>query len=439
MINPTELINPVFVDVFKQIMDNKFPYLHLWLPGGRASLKSSFCSILVPSIIMRDAYWLQKGYIPEEMLSNAVVLRKFGNTLRESVFEQIKWGINILGVDSYWESSLVPMQITYKPTGQKILFRGLDDPTKTKSIKASRGRFSVVWYEELQEYSSMSELRTANQSFIRGSITVDKGQVDIRPLVLYSYNPPKLASNWVNSECLKKDPSRKVIRSTYLTAPKEWLGKDFLAEAENLKKTDERAYKHEYLGEAVGSEGAIFKNIVGREIKDSEIRQFSNRLQGLDWGYSHCCAFTMCHYNMRDRELWIYGEVAEPELTNDDLAEKILKLTKHDKRTLTIADSEDRKSIMEFKRKGFNIKGARKRKGKNGEWTGIKFLKSLKNIYIDPVRCPMCYKQFCNYAYKQDKDGNFLDTLPELDEDTIDSVRYALEHYIYPQMMAIAK
>lgn len=439
MINPEEMINPTFREVFRQIMDNKFPYLHLWLPGGRGSLKSSFCSILLPSIIMRDAYWFEKGYIPEEMLSNAVILRKFGNTSRESTYEQLKWGINILGVEQFWDFSVVPLQATYKPTGQKVLFRGLDDPTKTKSIKASRGRFSVIWYEELQEYSSMSELRTANQSFIRGSIKVKEGQVDIRPLILYSYNPPKLSSNWVNFECLKKDDSKKVIRSTYLTAPAEWLGKEFIAEAENLKKTDERAYRHEYLGEAVGSEGAIFKNVKGTEIKDSQIRQFRNRLQGLDWGYSHCCAFTMSYYDAKNKELWIYGEVAEPELTNDELAAKILKLTKHDKRTLTIADSEDRKSIMEFKRKGFNIKGARKRKGKNGEWTGIKWLKMLNAIHIDPIRCPMTYKQFTNYAYKQDKDGNYLDLLPELDEDTIDSIRYACQPYIYPQLMNITK
>lgn len=437
MIDPAQMINPVFKEAYYQIMDNSFPYLELMLPGGRAGGKSCFAGILVLTIIMRDAAWFEKGYIAEEQLSNAVVLRKFRNTLRESVYEQVQWGINMLGVQDAWEKSLNPLCLTYKPTGQKILFRGLDDPTKTKSIKAGRGRFSVVWYEELQEYRSMAEIRTANQSFIRGSAEITDCQVDLHPIILYSYNPPRLSSNWVNEESLKKVKSRKVIRSTYLTMPPEWLGKEFLEQAETLKKTDERAYRHEYMGEAVGSDGVIFKNIVGREFTDGEVRQFPARLQGLDFGYAHPCAFTQSYFNSKTKELFIFGEVAESELTNPELMEKIKRLTKGDKRTMIIADCEDLKSIHEFRRNGFNIKKCRKRKGKNGEWTGIKFLKGLKAIYIDPVRCPLCYKQFTSYAYKQDKEGNYYDLLPDLNEDTIDSVRYALEPYIYQSFLSI--
>ena len=206
MIDLHSLINPTFTDIADSLLANEFPYTHLWLTGGRGSGKSSFAAFMVVTLIMRDGEWNKKGWIPDEMLTNAVVLRKFGNTLRESVFEQIASAINMLGVENLWERTYNPMQFIYKPTGQRILLRGLDDATKTKSIKVSKGRISLVWYEELEEFSGMTEIRKANQSFLRGGGTLHNYQVSINPLVIYSYNPPRTISSWVNEEALKKVP-----------------------------------------------------------------------------------------------------------------------------------------------------------------------------------------------------------------------------------------
>ena len=134
MIDPREMISPAFNDVYDSLVRGDFEYRHLWLKGGRFSLKSSFMGLIIPFLMMRDASWVEQGIISESSLSNAVVLRKFGNTSRESTFAQIEWGIRKLGVDELWESTLAPLTYIYRPTGQKIYFRGLDDATKTKSI-----------------------------------------------------------------------------------------------------------------------------------------------------------------------------------------------------------------------------------------------------------------------------------------------------------------
>ena len=439
MIDPSKLINPVFVEAYNKIIANEFKFTHLWLLGGRGSGKSSFAGFLIPTILMRDASWNKSGFIPDELLSNAVILRKFGNTLRESVLEQVASALNMLGVADFWERSLNPMQFTYKPTGQKIIFRGLDDATKTKSIKVEKGRISVVWYEELEEFSGMQEIRKANQSFIRGGGKIAENQVNINPLIIYSYNPPRTISNWVNSEALKKVPSRFVIKSDYTTMPPEWLGREFLREALELRDTDLMSYKHEYLGEIVGVEGTIFKNVKGRRITDREIRSFRNCLQGLDWGFGHPAAFTQSYYDYKNQDLYIFGEVVEQGLTNPELAAQIKKQTKGDKRTQIIADCEDMKSVQEFRRMGFNIISCRKHKGLRGEVYGVKWLQKLKNIYIDESRCPETYKAFCGYAYKKDREGFFTDSLPDKGEDPIDSVRYALQSFIYPPTFSARK
>lgn len=152
-INLDEIIAPAFYNVFWDILDGKHTYYDLY--GGRGSTKSSFVGVMIPFLMMQDA---ENG-----IMSNAVIFRKVGNTLRESVYEQIAWGIDALGVNELWDTSVSPMQYTYKPTGQKIIFRGLDKAKKTKSIKASKGYFKYLWFEELDEFSGIEEIRTVQR------------------------------------------------------------------------------------------------------------------------------------------------------------------------------------------------------------------------------------------------------------------------------------
>ena len=114
---------------------------HYWFSGGRNSTKSSFISIAIVLLILLDRD------------SNAIIFRKVKDTLKTSVYEQILWACNILGVSSYFRTTLSPLEITYLPTGQRILFRGMDDPAKTKSIKLHKGAFKVIWFEEADEFS----------------------------------------------------------------------------------------------------------------------------------------------------------------------------------------------------------------------------------------------------------------------------------------------
>ena len=137
-----------------------------------------------------------------------------------------------------------PMELIRKGTGQKILFRGCDDPKKLKSIKFQRGYAKFIWYEEADEFGGMAELRSLNQSLLRGGEKL---------CVFYSYNPPKSQSNWVNRECLQPKANRLVHTSDYRRVPPAWLGDAFLQEAEYLKELNEKAYRHEYLGEVVAA------------------------------------------------------------------------------------------------------------------------------------------------------------------------------------------
>ena len=440
MINVKDNISPIFYDVFDKISSNQFKFSDLWLSGGRGSLKSSFMGIIIPYLIMRDGSWVDQGLMSSDNLSNAVVLRKFGNTLRDSVFSQIEWGINKLNSGELWECALAPLCWTYLPTGQKIYFRGLDDATKTKSMKPKVGRILYAWYEELEEYNGIEEIRKANQSFFRGGDS-DSSLIKLKPISFESYNPPLTMASWVNKERENQNDSRFVIHSTYLDIPEpkrtEWLGEAFIDAAESLKQRDFRAYRHEYLGEVVGTSGAIFKNLCDERISDQQIKFFHNCLCGIDWGFGHPFVWLKCSFDKENDIIYVYDEVVETELINKEAMRIILKKNHNDKRIGIIADSAEKKSIYEWRGKGWNIRGCRK--PKNSDRYGIKWISGRKKLVVDSVRCPKAYQQLSAYEYVRDKNGDYLDQLPKINDDVPDCLRYALEPFIYPMTFSANK
>ena len=243
MPNLTDIIAPSFYDLHYDITDGK--YTHYWLKGGRGSTKSSFISVEIILGMMQN---------PE---ANAVAIRKVGLYLKDSVYEQLVWAIEKLGVSHLWKQKLSPLELIYIPTGQRILFRGADKPQKLKSTKVSKGYIRYIWYEETAEFNGMEEIRTINQSLMRGGNDFN---------VFYSYNPPKSQRNWVNKEVLTEQEGKIVHHSTYLTVPIKWLGEKFFKEAEHLKATKPENYNHEYLGEVTGTGGTVFTNITQRDI-----------------------------------------------------------------------------------------------------------------------------------------------------------------------------
>jgi phage terminase large subunit len=212
-----------------------------------------------------------------------------------------------------------------------------------------------------------------------------------------------------------------VHHSTYLDVPPEWLGERFLADAEHLKKTNETAYRHEYLGEEVGTGLEVFNNVELRIITQDEIAVFDRIRQGLDFGYAvDPLAFERMHYDRTRRRLYIFVEISGLNLFNRQFWEKAQQYND----VWTIADSAEPKSIAELKSWGMKIKGAKK--GPGSVEFGIKFLQDLEQIIIDPVRCPLAAKEFINYSLEMDRNGNIKSQFPDKDNHSIDACRYGL-------------
>jgi phage terminase large subunit len=396
----SEIISPSFYSVHNAIKENK--YSHYWLKGGRGSTKSSFTSITIIKGIMADKN------------ANAVCLRKVKDTLKDSVFEQLEWAIEILNVPHLWHSSVSPLQLIYIPTGQKILFRGADKPKKIKSIKFKHGYCKYLWFEEVDEFSGIEEIRMINQSLMRGGETFN---------VFYTYNPPKSINNWVNTEVTYTRPDRLIHHSTYLKVPREWLGEQFYVEAEHLKKVKPDSYEHEYMGRVTGTGGEVFANVTIRQITDDEIEQFDNLRRGIDFGYAvDPFSYGVMHYDKTRKRLYIFFEIYKVGLSN----QKAIKLVKEENKNnrLVIADSAEPKSIDEFKDSGVYVKGAKK--GPDSVEYGIKFLQDLEEIIIDDIRCPNTAREFLTYEIERDANGNFKSKYPDKNNHSIDMARYAL-------------
>ena len=401
----SDLIAPSFYTVHEDVKKGK--YIHYWLKGGRGSTKSSFVGVEIPLGIMNDA---NKG-----KMTNAVVIRKVKDTLKDSVFGQIAWAIEKLGVSHLWDIPKAKLEITYIPTGQKILFRGADDPVKLKSTKVSKGYIKYLWYEELDQFSGMEEIRNINQTLIRGGEEF---------AAFYTYNPPKSVQSWVNTESTIKRNDRLIHHSDYRSVPRNWLGEQFFIEAEHLRKVKPTAYEHEYLGKVTGTGGEVFTNVKVREITDEEISKFDRIKRGIDFGYSiDPFSYGVMHYDKTRRRLYIYYEIYKVGLSNRKAA-KLIKKENINNGPIT-ADSAEPKSIDELKSYGLRIFGAKK--GPDSVEYGIKFLQDLEEIIIDGKRCPNAAKEFLNYELEKDREGNFKAGFPDKNNHFIDCTRYALE------------
>ena len=248
-----EKIPPAFEELFWDVYEGRHD--EYWLKGGRGSGKSSFVSLTALCLMLKD---------PE---ANVMIFRKVAESLRESVLAQMRWAAEEMGLNGYFQYRLNPMEMIYRPTGQRILFRGADDPEKSKGVKLPSGHFAMLWFEEASAFRGMEEIRTIQASVLRGK----KG------VTVLSYNPPASIQSWVNAEALNPCEGRVVHQSDYRQMPPEWLGETFLKQAERLKRRDERAYRHMYLGEAVGTGGKVFEHLEVRNISEEERERFPVR------------------------------------------------------------------------------------------------------------------------------------------------------------------
>ncbi len=378
------------------------PHREYWLYGGRGSTKSSFISLEIVLGLLKDPSY------------NAICFRRFANTLRDSVYAQILWAIGKMGLARYFEARKVPLEIVYLPTGQRILFRGADDPLKLKSIKLKKGFFRFLWFEELSEFRCMEDIRSIQQSVLRGH-----GD----SFVFMSYNPPRQRQSWVNAEQLRPVPYRMAVKTTYLDVSAAWLGADFLARAEELKAHNPDAYRNEYLGECTGLGGQVFSNLDLKSLSKEEVSRFDRLYAGLDFGFAtDPDAFVLWHYDKKADALYAVSEYVATGTETETLCRRVKELAGAN---LVACDCAEPRMIMELKRRGIRAFAAKK--GAGSVEHGMRRLQEVRRIAIDPERTPIIAREFSLYEYEKDRLGAFLPAFPDRDNHTIDATRYALE------------
>ena len=419
-----DFIAPVYLPLHEDIKAGQHRFYNL--PGGRGSCKSSFVSLEIVDGIQGDS----TGQ------SNAIVFRKVAGTMRDSVFSQIAWAIDMLGVSRLWKATVSPMMYEYRPTGAQILFRGLDDASKLKSIKPRRGVFRYVWFEEFSELRGPNFTRNVMQSVLRGQ---GPGAIVFR-----TFNPPLSSNNWANVFIREPDEKAVTLLTDYTMIPPDWLGESFLYEAERLRDVNPKAYEHEYLGVPTGAGGEVFPNLEIREITDEEIEQMGYFYQGLDFGFAvDPAAFLRVSYDRKSDTVFFVDEIYKRHLSNKQLAEEIKKRRYdrgggeyhspilggvYEEKQLITADCAEPKSISDMQAEDLKCIPCHKEPGCVSY--RVKWLQH-RRIVIDPKRTPEAYREFVNYSYATDKDGNFLSELPDKDNHTIDACAYALDRLIY--------
>lgn len=384
----------------RDIRDKK--HLEYVFKGGRGSTKSTTVGMTIVEL-MKNNHDI-----------HAVVCRKVGNTIKDSVYNKIKWAIGKQEFTEKFDSKLSPMEITLKATGQKIYFRGADDPDKIKSINPEFGYIGILWFEELDQFAGPEEIRKIEQSAIRGGNLA---------WIFKSFNPPKTMNNWANKYVLEPKENRIVHSSTYLDVPKEWLGQPFVDEAEHLKEVNPNAYEHEYMGIANGNGGNVFEYLEIRDITDEEIVRMDRIFAGVDYGwYPDAFCYLRTYYDSAREKIYLIDELYVNKWSNSKTADWIKKKG-YDDYTM-ICDSAEPKSVNDFRDAGLPARGAIK--GPGSIEYGFKFLQT-KTIVIDPKRTPNAYKEITEYEYDRDKEGNVISGYPDGNDHAISALRYAYE------------
>lgn len=395
---PARVLGKAFVDINRQIKPN----IEYVFEGGRGGLKSSFVAFKIVELIKNNPQM------------HACITRQVAGTLKDSVYANMKWAINELGLMEEFECKVSPLEIKYIKTGQTIYFRGLDDETKLKSIKPEFGYIGILWKEEKDQMKGDAQERSVNQSVLRGG----DESYDFS-----SYNPPKSKSNWVNRIKLIPNPKRVIHHSSYLEAPAEWLGQKFIDDAAHLKEINPEAYEHEYLGVPNGDGGNVFEYLEIRDITDEEISHMDRIFAGVDFGwYPDAFCYLRTYYDSAREKIYLIDELYVNKWSNAKTADWIKKKG-YDDYTM-ICDSAEPKSVNDFRDAGLPARGAIK--GPGSIEYGFKFLQT-KTLVIDPKRTPNAYKEITEYEYDRDKEGNVISGYPDGNDHAISALRYAYE------------
>lgn len=380
------------------------------LKGGKGSKKSTTTALNMIFRIMN---------LPE---SNLLVVRAVMNTHRDSTFAQLEWAQERLGVKKLWNNKQNPLEMIYKPTGQKIIFRGMDDVLKLASTTVPRGYLNFVWVEESFEIQSEEDFNKLDQSVARGKLPPH-----LFNQITLTFNP------WSETHWLKKRffDRQDVLTSTYSTnyLCNEHLTPEYHTIMEQLKERNYRRYAVAGLGEWGIAEGLIFENWESRVFdKDKLGAEDKTEWQykhffGLDYGYTNDpTAFIAFAANPVSKELYIYDEHYETKMLNSDIARMITQ--KGFAKERIRADAAEPKSNEDLRRMGIGrIQGAVK--GKDSVINGITALQEYK-IYVHP-RCENTIKELSSYCWRKDKNENGLNEPEDKNNHLMDALRYAFQ------------
>ena len=375
--------------------------------GSRASKKSKTTALWFVTNMMK---------YPE---ANTLVVRKTFRTLKDSCFTELKWAVHRLKVDDWWDFKESPLEATYKPTGQKIYFRGLDDPLKVTSITVDVGVLCWAWLEEAYEVMKEDDFNILDES-IRGE--VPEGLFKQWTI---TFNP------WNEHHWLKKrffdNPDDNTLALTTNYMCNEWLDAADIKVFEDMKKRNPRRYAVAGLGGWGIVDGLVYENWKEEAFDIDEIRSRPGIISafGLDFGYTNDPSTLFCGLlDQNAKQLFVFDEMYEKGLSNKRIAETIQAMG-YGKERIT-ADSAEPKSIDELRSLGLRVKGAAK--GKDSIKNGIQWLQDLE-IIIHP-KCVNFITEISNYTWDQDKFGTKLNVPIDDFNHLMDAMRYALEKYI---------
>lgn len=380
--------------------------------GSRASKKSTTTALWLITKIM------------EHPLANAIVVRKTYRTIKDSCFRQLKWAIRRLQVDEWWSATESPLELTYKPTGQKILFRGLDDPLKVTSVTVDVGYLCWGWIEEAYEITSESDFDTIDES-IRGELPPD-----LWKQWRITFNPWN-ERHWLKSRFFDSESSDVLAMTTDYRC-NEWLDETDLKLFEDMKQRNPRRYRVAGLGDWGITEGLVYENWEERayQIEDEDAEGFVDTramqpFAGLDFGYTtDPTAFVVGFFDKTEGVLYIYDEIYERALSNVHISERI-KAAGYGKARIT-ADSAEPKSIDELKSLGLRVQGARK--GKDSVLNGIQWIQGQRIVIHQ--RCVNFITEISNYTWERDRFGKLTGKPVDDFNHLQDSLRYGCEQFI---------
>lgn len=377
--------------------------------GSRASKKSKTTAL---NFIYRIMKYPQ---------SNLLVVRKVFRTLKDSAYTDLRWAIRQLHVEQYWEYKESPLELVYKPTGQKILFRGLDEPMKLTSITVDVGHLCWAWIEEAYEITKESDFDTLDES-IRGQVTGD-----LFKQITLTFNPWN-EGHWIKKKFFDAEPSNDILAKTTNYLCNEFLDISDLRLFERMKKENPKRYKVAGLGDWGISEGLIYENWEEIEFDIQEILKIPDieSAFGLDFGYTNDPSALFAGLISKERrEIYVTDELYKKALTNNKLAEEIKNMG-YGKERIT-ADSAEPKSIDELYDLGLKgISGARK--GKDSINNGIQFIQGYK-IIVHP-RCVNFLTEISNYTWAKDKFDKPINKPIDMFNHLMDAMRYALEKFM---------